>query len=219
LLISTIRAAIVDFERKKGLLKKLAESERALRYLDEATFRFQTVAEGDQIAVFIANECPNPQEAIYISELFSNAVEHGNAALTYEEKTELISRNLLAKEIEARLSLPNNKDKYVEVKFKRNTECLCIQIADMGKGFNYNKYLQFDDTRIFDNHGRGIAILNALFPVHFMGPTAIKYWLKSHLEDRQNMGKASGIQHTLFLVNNCMFVLTCLRAFNANEYF
>ncbi|MBK6482542.1 MAG: response regulator [Chitinophagales bacterium] len=168
LLISTIRAAIVDFERKKGLLKKLAESERALRYLDEATFRFQTVAEGDQIAVFIANECPNPQEAIYISELFSNAVEHGNAALTYEEKTELISRNLLAKEIETRLSLPDNKDKYVEVKFKRNAECLCIQIADMGKGFNYNKYLQFDDTRIFDNHGRGIAILNALFPVHFM---------------------------------------------------
>lgn len=168
LLISTIRAAIVDFERKKELLKKLAESERALRFLKEGSFRFQTVAEGDNLAVRIANECPNPQEAIYISELLSNAVEHGNAGLTYEEKTELIAKNELSPEIERRLSLPENKNKYVEVKLKRTDEYFSIIVEDMGKGFNFKKYLHFDDTRIFDNHGRGIAILNALYPVQFL---------------------------------------------------
>lgn len=85
LLMSTIKAAIVDYQRKKELLRKLAESERMFRNLQEGTFRFQTVEEGDNLAVHIANECPNPQEAIYISELLSNAVEHGNAGLTYEE--------------------------------------------------------------------------------------------------------------------------------------
>lgn len=168
LLISTIRAAIVDFERKKELLKKLAESERALRYLNEGTFRFQTVAEGDNLAVRIANECPNPQEAIYISELLANAVEHGNAGLTYDEKTQLISKNQLAAEVERRLALPENRNKYVQVTLKRTDEAFSVRVQDMGKGFDFQKFLQFDDSRVFDNHGRGIAILNALFPVQFL---------------------------------------------------
>lgn len=168
LLFSTIRAAIIDYERKHELLKKLSESERALRFLTEGTFRFRTVQHGDNLAIRIANECPNPQEAIYISELFANSVEHGNAGLTYEEKTELINRNELAGEVERRLALPENRNKYVQVTLTRNPEHLSIVVEDMGNGFDFNKFLQFDDRRIFDNHGRGIAILNALFPVQFL---------------------------------------------------
>lgn len=168
LLISTINAAILDFERKKALLKKLSESERALHNLHEGTFHFQTVAEGDNLAVLIANECPQPEEAVYISELLANAVEHGNAGLTYDEKTKLISKNQLAAEVERRLSLPENRNKFVSVTLKRSDEYFSIMIEDMGKGFNFSKYLQFEDDRIFDNHGRGIAILNSLFPVQFM---------------------------------------------------
>ncbi|MBK9730617.1 MAG: response regulator [Chitinophagaceae bacterium] len=168
LLMSTIKAAIVDYQRKKELLRKLAESERMFRNLQEGTFRFQTVEEGDNLAVHIANECPNPQEAIYISELLSNAVEHGNAGLTYEEKTELIAFNQLASEVARRLALPENMHKFVTVKLTRTTEYFSILVEDMGKGFNFKKYLQFEDVRIFDNHGRGIAILNALYPVQFL---------------------------------------------------
>ncbi|MGB3075056.1 MAG: hypothetical protein WBB36_07030, partial [Chitinophagales bacterium] len=145
-----------------------AESERMFRNLQEGTFRFQTVEEGDNLAVHIANECPNPQEAIYISELLSNAVEHGNAGLTYEEKTELIAFNQLASEVARRLALPENMHKFVTVKLTRTTEYFSILVEDMGKGFNFKKYLQFEDVRIFDNHGRGIAILNALYPVQFL---------------------------------------------------
>jgi CheY-like chemotaxis protein len=169
LLFSTIRAAILDFERKRELLKKLKESERSFHFLVEGTFRFRTQLDGDGLAVRIANECPNPEEAIYISELFANAVEHGNAGLTYEEKTQLITENTLAAEVDRRLSLPENQNKYVQVTFKRRPDAVTILIEDMGRGFDFNKFLQFEDSRIFDNHGRGIAILNSLFPVHFMG--------------------------------------------------
>lgn len=168
LLITTIKAAITDFNKKKELLKKLAENRRALRNLVEGTFLFRTVAEGDTLAVRIANECRNPHEAIYISELLSNAVEHGNAGLTYEEKTALIAKNQLNAEVARRLLLPENKGKYVEVRIRRTNEYLTIEVDDMGKGFEFEKYLQFDDARIFDTHGRGIAILNNLFPLQFM---------------------------------------------------
>lgn len=169
LLFSTIRAAITDYERKHELLKKLYESEQGLKFIEEGIFRFKTVAEGDNLAARIANECPNPQEAIYISELFANAVEHGNAGLTYEEKTDLISQNELGKEVQRRLELRENRNKYVQITVKRKPESLSVLVEDMGPGFDFAKYLLFEDSRIFDNHGRGIAIVNALFPVRFIG--------------------------------------------------
>lgn len=169
LLFSTIKAAILDYERKHELLKKLRESEQAFKFLTEGVFRFKTVAEGDNLAVMIANECPNPQEAVYISELFANAVEHGNAGLSYEEKTEMISKNTLSEEVARRLGYPQNQHKYVQVTVKRMPQVLSIIVEDMGRGFNFEKFLQFDDTRIFDNHGRGIAILNSIYPLHFTG--------------------------------------------------
>src|SRR5262249_13046221 len=60
LLLSTIRAAIRDSERKKDLLQKLKDSEQSFRFLTEGEFHFRTVQEGDSLAIRIANECPNP---------------------------------------------------------------------------------------------------------------------------------------------------------------
>lgn len=38
----------------------------------------------------------------------------------------------------------------------------------MGNGFDFEKYLQFDDGRVLDNHGRGIAIVNALLTLNYL---------------------------------------------------
>ncbi|MBA2422916.1 MAG: response regulator [Chitinophagales bacterium] len=168
LLISTIRAALLDLKRRRDLLSKLRDSQRALRFMVEGTFHFRTVQQGDNLAVRIANECPNPQEAIYISELFANAVEHGNVTLSYDEKTKLISQNKLQEEVERRLALPEHRDKYVTVTFKKNPDRISILVEDMGNGFDFIKYLQFDDGRVLDNHGRGIAIVNALLTLNYL---------------------------------------------------
>ncbi len=157
-LLSTIRAATLDYQRQKELLHKLQLSENSFRLLQEGVFRYKTVQEGDFLAVRIANICPVPEEAMFISELLANAVEHGNLGITYDEKTPLIESGKLQEEIERRLQLPEHKNKCVKVSVKKNGEKLAILIEDEGDGFNYDKYLKFDDTRIFDNHGRGIAI-------------------------------------------------------------
>ncbi|MFN4881868.1 MAG: response regulator, partial [Bacteroidota bacterium] len=46
---------------------------------------------------------------------------------------------------------------------------LHVRIQDEGNGFDFSKYLHFDDSRIFDNHGRGIAICNSLLKIHYEG--------------------------------------------------
>lgn len=169
LLISTIRAAILSYERKKDLLKQLEESERAFNYLTEGVFQFKTVAEGDYLAIRIANECPNPQEAVLISELFANAVEHGNLDLSYDEKTRLIGENRLNEEIERLLSLAENRDKFVQVNFRKLPDRIVLIVEDMGRGFDFEKYLRLDDNRVFHNHGRGIALINAVYPLRYIG--------------------------------------------------
>lgn len=157
-LLSTIRAAVLDYNRQKELLSKLQLSENSFRLLEEGVFKYRTVQEGDFLAVRIANVCPVPEEAMFISELLANAVEHGNLGITYDEKTPLIESGKLQDEIERRLQLPENKNKFVKVSVKKNGEKFTVLIEDEGKGFDFEKYLKFDDSRIFDNHGRGIAI-------------------------------------------------------------
>ncbi len=167
-LLSTIHAAIVDHEHQKELLTKLKQAENSFRLLDEAVFHFHTVVEGEFLAVRIANICAVPEEAMYVSELLSNAVEHGNLGITYEEKTALIENGKLQDEIEARLNAEQYKNRRVKVSMKKEEGIIHMMIEDEGDGFEFEKFLQFDDSRIFDNHGRGIAIVNSYLNMQYL---------------------------------------------------
>ncbi len=167
-LLSTIHAAIVDHEHQKELLTKLKQAENSFRLLDEAVFHFYTVVEGEFLAVRIANICAVPEEAMYVSELLSNAVEHGNLGITYEEKTALIENGKLQDEIEIRLKDEQYKKRRVKVSMKKEEKIIHLVIEDEGEGFEFEKYLRFDDSRIFDNHGRGIAIVNSYLNMQYL---------------------------------------------------
>ena len=43
-----------------------------------------------------------------------------------------------------------------------------LVIEDEGHGFEFEKFLQFDDSRMFDNHGRGIAMANSSLNVEYL---------------------------------------------------
>jgi len=119
LLLSTVRVAADECRRQKELIHRLHENENPFRFLNEGTFYFRTNDEGDFLAARIANTCPNPNEALFITELFTNIVEHGNLKITYDEKTKLIEEGLLEVEVKNRLMQNQFADKRVEVKFKK----------------------------------------------------------------------------------------------------
>ena len=167
-LLSTIHAAIQDHEHQKELLTKLKLAENSFRLLDEAVFHFHTVVEGEFLAVRIANICAIPEEAMYVSELLANAVEHGNLGISYEEKTVLIDNGTLQEEIEKRLVDEEYRDRKVKVSMKKEKGTIHLVIEDEGSGFEFEKFLRFDDSRIFDNHGRGIAIVNTYLNMQYL---------------------------------------------------
>lgn len=164
-----VRAAVSDLHQKQMLLDRIKKSDNPFGQLIEGKFRFKRNDEAEFIAVAIANASAAPQKTMVISEILLNAVEHGNLGITYDEKTDLISKNILQQEVARRLALPEYAKKYVELTIKRNNGGLIVEVEDQGAGFDFTKYLQMDESRVFDNHGRGIALCGEYLDLKYLG--------------------------------------------------
>ncbi len=169
LLRSIVGAAISDFRAKKALRKQIIESENPFGLMVEGTFRFRTLTDAEYMSVRIANASPSPKKVAVINELIINAIEHGNLGITYDEKTEYIDNGTWHSEIERRLALPEHVNKNVEVKIKRYPDRMTVLITDQGSGFDFEKYLDLDESRFLHNHGRGIVMTNIFLNLQYIG--------------------------------------------------
>jgi DNA-binding response OmpR family regulator len=166
---SIVRAALADWRERKRVLEQLKREEAPFRTLLDGRFRFRTIAEGEQLAVSIANSCPEPQRAAMIMEMITNAIEHGNLGITYQEKTRFMEEGTWYAEIEQRLNLRDHASKYVDLHFKRHRDKITVLIEDCGNGFDFKPYLTLDEQRLRDNHGRGIAIARSYLDLEYQG--------------------------------------------------
>jgi CheY-like chemotaxis protein/anti-sigma regulatory factor (Ser/Thr protein kinase) len=158
-LLTIVRGALADASARNDLRRKLADHASALQLMGSGSFSFRTVDEAAILAAFIAQACPQPEAAaLTLSELFVNAVEHGNLGISYEEKSQLRREERWDEEVACRLALDANRGKRVRVGLARGDDELSIRIIDEGNGFDWQRYLEFDPARAFDPNGRGIAL-------------------------------------------------------------
>jgi len=87
-----------------------------------------------------------------------NAVEHGNLGITYEEKSRLNEKDQWEGEVKKRMEQPEHSTKRVLISFERTAREVRFLIKDEGAGFDWRPYMAFDPKRVFDSHGRGIAV-------------------------------------------------------------
>jgi CheY-like chemotaxis protein len=159
LLQAVLRAALADRHQFAQSQRAVHEAGRALSHLENGVFRCRTMAEAGHLAYGLANAFPDPEcVAPGLLELLLNAVEHGNLAITYEDKSRLMYEGQWTEEINRRLDAPEFRDREVAVTFSRNAEEFTLTIQDQGDGFDWREYLEFNPRRAFDSHGRGIAI-------------------------------------------------------------
>ncbi|MGD2119899.1 MAG: response regulator [Chromatiales bacterium] len=137
---------------------------RSMQSIDEITVHFRGLQETKDLAALISRALPRPDKILFgLTELMINAVEHGNLGITYEEKTQLNEREgEWEKEVDRRLELPENKDKLARLHLKRLGDHIELTIVDDGEGFDWQNYLDIHPERIFDNHGRGIALARSM---------------------------------------------------------
>lgn len=159
ILISIVNAALQDSKNKKKLWEKVRSYSRVLGRLKEARFDFKTLEEAVNLANLIANCYQEPEKVVFgLHEMLVNAVEHGNLGISYAEKAALLLHGGWKAEIERRLWLPENENKFASLDLTVTEEAIVVHVKDEGKGFNWHEYLEFSPDRATDPHGRGIAV-------------------------------------------------------------
>lgn len=158
-LLAIVAAATRDYRGYQALAEQVMAQDRTLASLIEGRFAFRTPEEARNLAALVANAAPEPARvALGLSELMDNAIEHGNLAIGYAGKSALIDSGDLNAEIRRRLALPAYRDRVAELQISRSEQAVHFLIRDQGVGFDWRPYLEMSPERVFDTHGRGIAM-------------------------------------------------------------
>lgn len=159
MLRSVVRTSVIDGRRTNRIREEVRERTSGIGRILAATFEIQTLDESRKLATMLSLPCPDPQStAIGLSELMTNAIEHGNLGITYDEKSRLLESSSWMQEIERRLALPENRSKSVIIEFEERDDAFLFRIKDQGTGFDPKPFMEVDKTRSGHPHGRGIAM-------------------------------------------------------------
>ena len=159
MLLSVLKTAVADRMRYRRSQEESDVAGRSLGLLQEGRFCFSNLDEARDLSTVLAHAFPDPQRVVIgLSELLLNALEHGNLGISYEEKSQLKENGDWEDEVRRRCSDPAYSGRLVEVVIERLEEMVRVTITDEGNGFDWQDYLEMDPARIFDTHGRGIAM-------------------------------------------------------------
>ncbi|ABK44942.1 response regulator receiver protein [Magnetococcus marinus MC-1] len=161
ILTTVIKSAFSHVRAYTALNQEMARVVHVMRKVTKIDLTFKTIAEACDIALVLSHICPQPSEAsIGLTELLINAVEHGNLALSYADKKQLLLAGTYHLEIEQRLTDKAFAHKQGRVRMASTPKQIQIIVQDQGTGFDWTPYLEFNPDRAFDPNGRGIALAN-----------------------------------------------------------
>jgi len=158
-LTAILTAAIRDHHNQMALWAQVHAASNVLKHLNSAEFSFRTLDEINGIATLVAKATSDPERVVLgLAELMVNAVEHGNLGISYAEKSEFLLRGTWADEVLFRLADPTYASRHALLRFERTEGGTSFLVRDQGRGFDWSKYLTINPERMFDLHGRGIAL-------------------------------------------------------------
>jgi len=98
-----------------------------------------------------------------LMELLTNALEHGNCNITYDEKSEWLNNGgSLLDLINKRRLMPEYADRKINIKYVVGKEITTFTIIDEGDGFDWRARMNAEAPGLEEAHGRGIALSGTL---------------------------------------------------------
>lgn len=159
MLKTIVVSCIAHNKAQQELRKAVVNKMHMIGLIKTCYIEFKDIDEAHKVTTYLATLFPFPQKIVLgISELLINAIEHGNLAIGYNEKTKLNNTQRWREEIQRLLQLPEHKNKLVRVTYEYQANCIMLKIKDDGKGFAWKNFLELSPERATDNHGRGIAM-------------------------------------------------------------
>ncbi len=153
-------ALVTNHAQRRVMRNDLIKTVHGVHHLEEALFTFQNLEEAQALALLIASLAPEKKLLrLGLSELFINAVEHGNLEIGAEEKLKLRNEGRWLEEIDLRLQKDIYKDRRVQLFIRRDDVGVQLRIEDHGKGFDWQEALRkSQQAKGLAKGGRGIAI-------------------------------------------------------------
>lgn len=159
MLRTLVRIAVRESKERHFLVSKIEKDIDSFAFMTRSEYEIRTLDDARVLTPFLAKMFPNPESASSgIVELLINAIEHGNLEIGYQKKSELLGKNMWLHEIERRAALPEYAQRTVQIKLERQYDQIILEIADQGSGFDWHKFDTISEDRLFDLHGRGIAL-------------------------------------------------------------
>ncbi|MDR1429081.1 MAG: cyclic nucleotide-binding domain-containing protein [Spirochaetaceae bacterium] len=118
--------------------------------------------------------CINPEKKMHLQlaldELLINAIEHGNCAISYDDKTKALENGKSVVDLVAeRRRKAGVRAKRVNFQWEIKTDQTIFTIRDQGEGFNVREHLKkIKEQDMSSSHGRGIQLAS-------MFSTRLKY--------------------------------------------
>lgn len=154
-----VAAAVNESAKRKHFYQRthlFADTQSPFR-ITNTPFTFRTLEEAEELAYFIANQFPDPNRVMMgLLELMINAVEHGNLAISFDEKLRLIREGIWKEEIDRKLAQPQHQQKQATLIYCAKNGVHEVMIRDEGQGFDWKPYFLMDADDLARPTGRGI---------------------------------------------------------------
>jgi CheY-like chemotaxis protein len=150
-----------------GLPGKIAERSIKL-YFDTNLYTLENVPKVVD-RVLIESDCKQLESdkvniELGLAELITNALEHGNLNISYDEKKDALDNNSIEELYKERLDKNTNTNKQITVEFLSKADYFQWKITDEGEGFDWKKIPDpTTDDKLLELNGRGVFISKFLF--------------------------------------------------------
>ena len=135
-------------DQQLGMARAKLEGPGAARVIGDAEFQIQTLAEAQELAVFLAGVSPKPcQTAVGLFCIFASAIEHGNLEFTAEEKAQGLAEGKWNQKLAKRMGERLYEGRMVKIRYQRGRRLMSLLIQDDGEGIDAETAEMANPTR------------------------------------------------------------------------
>ncbi|MCB1907001.1 MAG: ATP-binding protein [Rhodocyclaceae bacterium] len=128
----------------------------------EAVYHVRHPREVVPLACALACRCAQPElVAAGLAELITNGIEHGNLDIGFARKRDWLACGDFERQRDRRIAALGAREHSVCVSVANCAELVRFRVRDQGRGFDWEPWLRFDDSRAGAPNGRGIALARA----------------------------------------------------------
>lgn len=145
-----------------------ASGTRLKRLAESVTHAFPNQVDrvGEFVDTLLSHRQLDPQDeqelGLALRELLLNAIEHGNLALSFEDKSRALEEGIWKRVLATRAAIAPHDARKVQVTAHWASDCVAITITDQGEGFDWRCLPDpTDPVNLLADHGRGVMLARA----------------------------------------------------------